>query len=198
MPANDGVGVIFENGIANSYNDAMASAEYLSGILGGREVILVYNASHGILFDGCECVAGMFGIETRPVGLTREAWQTCFDQSYNHIVHVGHSEAMIHTRNALSDFPEELQKHISVVGVAPGAFVSDDRLASGMHYVSRGDFVFLFDMFINGISNAAPIMSLKPHPDAPSFDHSFNSPTYRDRLINEVTTNIELYGGIND
>jgi hypothetical protein len=63
------------------------------------------------------------------------------------------------------------------------------------HYRSTRDIVPLFD-FVGAYRCRDSTVVLKPHPDAPWFDHSIASPTYKDVRQDNVTLYTEQFGGI--
>jgi hypothetical protein len=110
-------------------------------------------------------------------------WDAYFDAvgADAHLFHVCHSEGAIITKNALMSYPEELRKRIIVVAIAPGAYIEDKYAYDITHYRSTRDIVPFFD-FVGAYRCRKSTVVLEPHPDAPWFDHSVNSPTYQERL----------------
>jgi hypothetical protein len=101
------------------------------------------------------------------------------------ILHICHSEGAIVTRNALRSLPEEFRAKIHVEAFAPGGYISDKLAASVHHYRSTRDIVPLLD-FKGALECKDSTTVLKPHSDAPWFDHSFDSPTFEGALRYEI------------
>jgi hypothetical protein len=100
----------------------------------------------------------------------------------NEILHICHSEGAINTRNALLLMPENYRNRITVLAIAPAAYISEKLAKEITHYTSDGDFVDKFDL-IGRFSNKKNITKLKPHPDANRFfDHTILSPTYNSHI----------------
>ena len=90
---------------------------------------------------------------------------------------------------------EELRKRIIVLAIAPGAYIDDKYAHKVTHYRSTRDIVPLFD-FVGAFRCRESTVVLKPHPDAPWFDHSIDSPTYQKAIREHVTFYREQCGGI--
>lgn len=185
-PQNDGRYMSFVNGILTSKEESIAAATMYSNMAGGREVFGVHNATYGLM-DLVECGLGLFGIMTTPSKLVQENWSECLSNSNNCILHLAHSQGMIHTKNTIPSYDKELRQRIEILAVAPAAHVKSGDFGDAMHYHSLRDFVpLLEDLVLStsvkhliGIENRAPVVMLRPHPDAPLFDHFIDSPTYQ-------------------
>ncbi len=200
-PRNDGLSMTFINGVGNSKKDSMAAAEMYSDMAGGREVIGVHNASYGIGFDVVECALNLLGVETTPSKLLKENWNECFAKNDRRILHLGHSQGMIHTRNTIPSYDKELMEKIDVIAVAPGAHVQETDFGKAIHYESYRDFVPLFDKFLKiatldfaAIENRAPVVMLSPHENASWFDHFNDSPTYKQPVKDSLEAFFQTYG----
>lgn len=79
--------------------------------------------------------------------------------------------------------------------MAPGAYI-DKKLCAACHFVSERDFVPLFDRR-GRIACRDTTTTIKPHKEAPIFDHSFLSPTYAEVLEFETKDFIQKYGDMN-
>lgn len=188
---------IYENGIRNTEIDALDSAELISKMAGGHEVILIHNQSYGF-FDLVECALGTLGVQTPPCRLTKKVLESCPKDCI--IIFIAHSQGNIHSKNVLPYLDEELRQRIIYLGVAPGGLMPKDTLLQAKHFVSR-DFVpqiAAFNnkiaTFINGADSSAPIIHLTPHPNAAFWDHPINSPTYGGKLTSEIQSIIQEYG----
>jgi len=79
----------------------------------------------------------------------------------------------------LISYPERLRKRIIVAAFAPAAYIEEKYASEVTHYRSTRDIVPLID-FVGAFRCRDSTVVLTPHPDAPWFDHSINSPTYYD------------------
>ncbi|MBM3197762.1 MAG: DUF687 domain-containing protein [Chlamydiae bacterium] len=193
LPKNLGIGFI--NGIWNTSEMAQESAKYLSKLSGGYNVHAVYNATHGTSPDLKECKLGLKFIATDPVKQLHQMWNSFFDKSSltAKFLMICHSQGAIHVRNALLDYTPELRDRILVVAIAPGAYIYHETCADVLHYRAAlwRDFVPRLDR--EGAKREKDTtVTLDSHSEAPSFDHEFMSPTYRERLRQHIinyTTN---------
>ena len=86
---------------------------------------------------------------------------------------------------ALESYPEELRKKIRVVGIAPAAYIPNELCHSIVHYVSDRDPIPKISK--NDRWKCRDTVRVVPsHPNASRFDHSFNSPTYREHIEREI------------
>lgn len=140
----------------------------------------VHNATYGPFWDIAECVLGHCGVETTPSKLLKETWDDCYAADKKHILHMGHSQGMIHTKNTVPSYDNELIQRIQVIGIAPGVHVKDYDFGEVVHLESTRDFIPIFDKILHPFSQSdwGQIMTLEPHPNAPFIDHFIDSPTY--------------------
>ncbi len=92
-------------------------------------------------------------------------------------------------------YPEELRQRIMVVAIAPGAYIDDKYAYQVTHYRSTRDIVPLLD-FVGAFRCRDSTVVLKPHPNAPWFDHSINSPTYQTARKYQMDSYITQFGGM--
>ncbi len=85
------------------------------------------------------------------------------------------------TRNSLILFSPELRKRITIIAVAPGAYISRYLCESVTHLVSKRDVVPLLDP-LGMLRCRDTIQFLTPHSIAGWVDHNFNSETYVNEL----------------
>lgn len=192
------MGICFMHGIMNKLNDAYESAELISKFGDDHYVTFVDNSSRGLVFDLMRCVCELYlYTNTSAVKTQQKIWNTYFAACGPNaiLLHFCHSEGAIITRNALMSYPEELRKRIIVVAIAPGAYIDDKYALDVIHYRSTRDIVPLLD-FVGAYRCRHSTVVLKPHPDAPWFDHSFNSPTYHNIQEYHVKEYQQIYGGI--
>lgn len=170
----------FINGINNTLKKAQQHALRLSNYAGGTKISHVYNATHSAPIDIAECVLGHYGIETPPVQILQEQWED-FIENYppdSKFFQICHSQGAIHVKNALLASPKSVRDRIIVLAIAPATIIPKDLCCYSTNYSSLGDFVSLLD--IEGYElYSEELILLEPHPNAPSWDHDFDSPTFQ-------------------
>lgn len=179
--------VTWHNGMSNRFEDSVNTAHMISQKVGGCNVHGVHYMSHGLV-DAFEAFLNYCGVITSPGLLQMEMWDRCFNAMSPEgiILHQCHSQGVLHTRNALKRYPEDLRQRIYVIAVAPAAYISPDLCGKVAHLVSRRDFVPWID-FIGRFKYADTIQLLEPHENASFFDHSFSSPTYVQPIEHTIT-----------
>jgi len=191
---NAGIG--YNNGIFNQLKNAISTVLNLSDLSGGYHIELSFNQTHG-LKDIWECCKNHCFISTAPVRNLHETWNNYFKNAPKdgQWLQLCHSQGAIHVRNALMDYPPELRNRIHLVAIAPASFTPKGLCGSVKHYVSERDFVPLFDFF-GRLACRDTTITLKPDKDAPWFDHSISSPTYKDVIQQNIRDFIINYGGV--
>ncbi|MES2198700.1 MAG: RHS repeat-associated core domain-containing protein [Chlamydiota bacterium] len=180
------IGIGWINGINNTYAESRESALYLSKLSQGYNIHAVYNATHGASADVKEAKQGLKHIATTPVRLLHKLWNDFFDNSSEEatFLMICHSQGAIHVRNALLDYPPNLKSRITVVAVAPAAYIYRVSCAGATHYrASRlRDPIPRIDQ--QGAKREGDsIIELTSAPGAPFFDHPINSPTYQQDML---------------
>jgi hypothetical protein len=180
----------------NGWNSTYASIKNLSEkadnavINPGDNILTVFCVS-----DVIRCFFELvFYAETQAVKMTRFQIQFACDNFDGHIIIPCHSEGVIVTRNALLGLPKNYRDRVIVAAFAPGAYIDDHLAASVIHYRSTRDFVPYLDFF-GKIRCQHSTVVLKPHSDAPLFDHPFDSPTYSDAKQNHLNRFMHQFGG---
>ncbi|MBA3722574.1 MAG: hypothetical protein H0W88_09260 [Parachlamydiaceae bacterium] len=172
--------ILFVNGIGNFFKDALESAEQISNSGNGCQVHFFHSVTKGPFADLLRCAMELFfHAETERVLNLRNTLDSIFSRlgSDELMLLECHSEGCIITRNALEGYPEELRQRIIVVGYAPAAYIDSNLAYKVYHYRSSRDFVPHLDFFgAARCKNTTTV--LKPHKNAPWFDHSINSPTF--------------------
>ena len=194
LPPNMGIGYI--NGVFNDLEAAKDSAEYISKLAGGYNIQFVHNATHGY-YDLYECELGLDFIGTTPVGELHNMWDSFFNNSSSDakFLQICHSQGAIHVRNGLLSYSPERGERILVVAMAPGAYVYEETCADVLHYrapASR-DPIPRIDR-AGALRAGHTIINLESHPNAPWFDHPFQSPTFGEVLQKHLDAYIQSYG----
>lgn len=192
------IGIGWINGIDNTYLESKESALYISKLSQGYNIHAVYNATHGGTTDVKEARQGLKYIATTPVRLLHKLWNDFFDNSSEEatFLMICHSQGAIHVRNALLDYPPNLRSRITVVAVAPAAYIYQESCSMVRHYRVKGlrDPVPRIDK--EGAKREVDsIIELMSDPKASFFDHPINSPTYQQDLSIQIAKYIKLSKG---
>lgn len=189
------LGIGFINGVLNNFNSANDNARYLSNLASGYNIHYVCNATHGPTGDTIEYLLGRGRVATEPVRLLHKMWNSFFEtrSSSAKFLMFCHSQGTVHVKNALLDYPPELRERISVVAIAPGAYIYRKSCSQITHYRNASvfrDFVSHLD-WSGAKREKDTIVDLVSHPEADFFDHSFQSLTYRRHLIDKLNNFIK-------
>lgn len=177
------IGIGFINGIFTSYMEALENAKYISMLLGGYNVDLVYNGSRGP-DDIFESLKNLNYTSTEPCALLHETWDAFFARSENgYYLQYCHSQGTALVRNALLDYPPELRNRIILVPIAPSGYIFEQSCFRVTHYRAAWyrDFIPQIDR-LGAERERHTIVDLPSHPEAKFFDHSFQSPTYKKKI----------------
>lgn len=193
LKETENIGIGYINGIWSDFSIAYQNTQYISNLAQGLNVHCVYNATHGHREDLIECSMGLKYIATKPVKQLHAMWDNYFEKSSNaaQFLMICHSQGVLHVRNALLDYPPELRDRISVVAIAPAAYVYEQTCAAVTHFRAANpvrDFVPRIDV-AGARREQSTITDLASHSDAGQFDHFFQSPTYKQ----EMQLKIELF-----
>jgi hypothetical protein len=189
------IGIGFINGINNSRDDAVKNAVRLHQYTSGLKIHAVYNATHSMVIDSVTCVASRFGVKTAPDALILNEWTHFFstrgpDAKFLQICHSGGAE---HVRNALLTAPEWMRSRIEVVAIAPSVLIPRELCHASHNCASTRDLVTHLNI-TGKIKYGNELHVLKPHPDAPWWDHDFLSPTFEKVLQQKISDFIKANG----
>ena len=173
-------GIGFTNGIQTDKSAFDSHMQYLAKF-SDHNIHGVHWPSNGIGADAKAYFKALFSARVRdPVHELQRLWYAFFKQAPTEALylHIAHSCGVVHTRNALLTFPEELRQRIMVLAIAPGCYIDDHLCKQVKHVVSTGDPVPHMDMAgYHRCKNS--IILLDPAEGAKRwFDHDFQSPTY--------------------
>lgn len=177
----------FVNGMMTDASSSVGHTCYLSKLSGGYNIHSVHNATHGFPIDFASCTVELnFFFTSSPVDKLHQTWDSFFQRAGSEELYlqICHSEGAILVRNGLMLYPDDLRKKIIVVAIAPGGYIPRDICRRVTHYVSC-DFVPLFDQMGRRLCQDT-IVQLQPHPEAPYWDHDFQSQTYKDVIQGEI------------
>jgi RHS repeat-associated protein len=190
---NDFVSFLTIHGIRNTFQDAYNTAKQRSEDLNGAVVNFVFNESKGLILDVVRSASELFfHMDTDRVLNARTEIKDLLNETY----YVGlepHSEGGIVSRNAIRGLSRDEQKRIILVGFACAAYLNQGEVLKSKYYRSERDFVPFCDI-AGFIRCADSIDVLKPHADAPLWDHTIASPTFRSHQRNEALKILKKYG----
>lgn len=169
----------FINGINTQEKEAEGHAEYASSLAGESKIRCIWNANHGKANDAREYCSNTMKGKVTGAGLRLiEEWKEFYKNypGWKYLM-LCHSQGVALVKNALIHSSEEIRKMVIVLAVAPGAYISKHLCLEVVHLVSKRDLVPYLDLK-GRFRCADTIRKLDPHPNAPFFDHSFQSPTY--------------------
>ena len=141
-----GFDVFFINGVDNTLRLSLLNVKYLSNLLGGIDIISIFNATHGIFKDLYETFLNCLGFNSEPVRILKSAWIEYFKNNPNNkILQVCHSQGSVIVYNALKEVSEEIRKKIKVVCIAPLKPMKNNKCGGVKNYISNKD------IWINGL-----------------------------------------------
>lgn len=187
----------FVNGIMNSFHDVSSAAKRFSEMADDHFISFVYNRSRGfILFDMVRCFFELyFYAKTEAVqNLMNDINAKFAAIGPNDVIYLKYfSEGAIITRNAIMRTPEAYRKRIWLYGKGIAAYIDPDLVYKVTQARSSRDIVPFFD-FVGAYRCRDHTTVLKPHPDAPFFDHVENSPTYRRSEERDLALYMQTFG----
>ena len=186
--------VIGINGIRTSRWEAWEHATTMHERAGVVIVHFIHNASHGIFLDVVECILLRMGIETPATRMLREGLEWCanFIGPDDKIFLPCHSAGGSHAKLALTNSSQEVRDKVIALSIASAEIIPRELCFDAFNYASKRDFVTRTD--IAGMSKYGDqLILLDPHPDAPFFDHGFNSPTFTEVIEYHTQEYIKKY-----
>ncbi|MBS0655594.1 MAG: RHS repeat-associated core domain-containing protein, partial [Verrucomicrobia bacterium] len=197
--------IIFTNGICTSPEMALAHAEYLSDCLGGCDVTLVYNPTSGGPLPGEALRAGIRradGNSTEVSDLLMEFAEAVINEKGpdHDVVIAAFSEGGINTSNGLAAADPKITNQVTCVGVCPGRIIDKNLCKDVTNIVNESPWRDLVPYTDRELwkSKKDPeyakrynLIFCSSHPDAHSFDHDFQSPSYKSELSDAINKIIE-------
>jgi hypothetical protein len=160
-----------------------------------------YNASHSFPLDLCESFFFNYNGYSTPAKLLIALWTQFADTGVEgaKYLQICHSQGAIHVRNALARCPEEVRNRVVVVAIAPGVVIPKSLCFASYNYASKRDGVPYGQIATSGFfapdndermlqhwQDLRELVWLDPHPNAPFFDHSFESPTFEEVIRGHI------------
>lgn len=168
------------NGMNTSEESAQEQALAMSDALNGHNVHWIYNASQSFAQDAIESRRNINNVATEASYLLLEEITEYFNNSSpESIAYIQcHSQGTAMVKNTVLMLPEGDRARVSVLAIAPSAYINVPGLEDIQHYASRWDFVPLIDKL--GMQQAGDTLEiLAPAKDASIWDHAVSSPTYK-------------------
>ena len=192
---NTGLGFLLMHGIMNSLQDVYSTAKQRSIDANGQVVNFTYNKSQGLVRDVLRSAGELFFyMDTNRVLNARTEIRDLLTK-HDKVCIEPHSEGGIVVRNAIRGLTEEERKRIIIIGFAVAAYTRKHEVLDAKFYRSTRDIAPYFDV-IGLIRCWDTIEVLTPHLNAPLFDHTIASPTYREPQRREVLKALKTYGGL--
>lgn len=189
--------ILFVNGMNTTKNESIDHQNYIKSlnISDDVEVLLLYNETRGFLLDFIEAFRNVI-LKQKTYSCRRftKSLKDIFDKVPEdvHFLIIGHSQGTALMNLELEGLSEDRKQRTHLVAVAPSAYISKENYGSVTHLVSERDLVPLVDYHgRNACLDTTKV--LKPHKDAPWFDHGFQSPTYEKHLRNEINKFVDKY-----
>lgn len=180
-PNNGGIGLA--TGIFVYNRRAERRALMISELSGGYNVHAVHDASLGWIPDLAHAGLNLLGlVPSGPSLVIRQIWREFFQRCPGErFLQFCHSKGTIYVRRALESLSEEERSNIEVVSIAGATYIPKELCYRVAHYVSERDIVPKLDPRGRKGCTQNTIV-LQPHSQAPFFDHTLMSPTYRDAI----------------
>ena len=199
LPEPTNLAASYVNGIHTLLKFAKNFCRKIAEMAGNRNLRIIHNAPRGGIIP--DLIRSFFRLYFHLRFSAETALKKEWDMMLKSlpadvpILHYCHSEGAIVTRNALEHYGQG--HRIIVVAIAPGAYIDSALCKEVYHYRSTRDIVPLCD--VAGLIRCRNTTTvLKPHPDAPWFDHSIDSPTYSRAIKIHMDMYIEKYGAKNN
>jgi hypothetical protein len=174
------------NGILTSLEDALDFAEALSDKMGGINIHILFIPTLGFFNDVHDAFSLLLHRDDGEISAFIRNELSRFNGSK---LVICHSRGVLNVRNALEGAAAELQNGVHVVAIAPAGYIKEGTSAQAVHYQVPWyrDFVHLLDYF-GYRRERTHVAELDSHPNAPLFDHSFDSPTYEEQIARAIQT----------
>lgn len=196
------------NGIGNLLEDAVNHANFLSNAAGNYKVEWVYNCSHSAPVDVALAILINYKGASANRELLRENWLRFHEEHVNapdaKYMQFCHSQGAAAVKLELAALPKEIRNRIIVVALAPAAVIPKSLCFESYNYSSKrdpvpygeiaADLVFSPLKTFQDLKDFKELILLDPHPEAPFFDHAFNSPTFAKVIAEHIEKFIKSYG----
>lgn len=130
-------------GINNTTTDVPKSANHVNNLSGENHVAVVLEPTQGFFKDVYDYFhRTFFGGSCSAEQRLHEEWNRVLSQNPNAtLLQICHSRGCTNVRNALQTYDPELRKRISVLAIAPGAYIDQELCRDVTHVVCEHDIV---------------------------------------------------------
>lgn len=176
---------VWINGVRTTFDDAIKAAAEFSKRMEGVQVLVIYNATNGLLTDLLECFMIKLGMVSAPERKILECVRNILANSPNEIVHIqAHSQGGLHLFNAGRFMSKGEREHLEVNTLGSAKIIPDKMFKIANNYISKLDLVSVFDPF-NYISarfgHSSNVTFLSPSSFSPLREHSILGETYQEQ-----------------
>ncbi|MCH9613946.1 MAG: hypothetical protein SP1CHLAM54_09550 [Chlamydiia bacterium] len=175
------------NGINTSFQQAVANVAHLSRICDNSDIRLTYNTTHGIILDLFECGHNLVGHMTEPVQeMIKDTKYILSENPNRKMLKFLHSHGAIQGTLAQTQLPEEMRQRMTLVGIAPGAYLEKNLASRVNNYRCNSDGVQRGHSLFGHMKTAslnANVVELKPMEKG--WNHSFQCEVYEDPIRRE-------------
>jgi RHS repeat-associated protein len=188
---------LYGNGMNTDSRLAQSDAAYLSKLIGGYTVMGTHNPTHGFIEDAYRCVLeSVYGIHPKNIryrdGFIRDQIE-CLPKG-GALVSIVHSEGAILEREVLKNLPKEYRSQMHVIAVCPGTRIESKYAKSVVNIRNSKwyrDPVPYLDNVALKFRRGCRKVSVDSAPNAPWFDHAFQSATYGKAIKREIYDIVE-------
>jgi RHS repeat-associated protein len=185
------------NGINVTSTENLDSLQGTMGELDVDAVMYTYKATHGIVLDCIQAIAGLvIGVETRAVMLNRQSYKDNIPKlkEGDRFYQICHSGGTTETGLSLRGLPKSMSMKIRILAVSPAGYISEKLCGQVNHCVNKLDGITHID-FIGKKQCSNTIIEVKPVEGSESmFSHSFECPMFQNFMRNDHKDHMEKQG----
>ena len=189
--------IIFVNGILNTSDDCLETANEISEIFGGSKIYFTYNPSHGLMGDISNMIRGVFFgsflyAATKLAENIQERIQDLKSgkieggpKEKRRVILLAHSGGGVILKLAMSLLSVKEMKKISVYTFGSGVVFSDDNFHKATNYISKSDPIPLISHLLQGhlLWYPGKVEHLGTYLNYPGSTHKLLSCDYKEALV---------------
>ncbi len=198
---NDKVRLSHINGVLNTREGALASAESISRTHGGVNVHFLYRPTAGWTGDILNGLMALLGYASPTAKRLATGWRELIEEvggvgNGGIVIHYAHSLGGAETACARRLLTAEEQKMIRVATFGSAKVLPDEGFAGAHNYISWYDAVMGFDAvgYFNAATSSRSNVTFLTALGYLAVDHRFNGPTYTKILEDLGQRFVALYG----
>ena len=178
--------IFFVNGVNTTLDEAQRSAKYISEFANDSEVVVIYNATHGLFQDLDEARANIRGLISEP-GVNVVTGVNSYFKSHTSqdamITVFCHSQGVAIVSNALRYISQEYRDMTIIRAIAPSVRIPDDTVADVQHYKSDADGILkVIERFTQTSIEGDNVITVESKDKHPLTSHSFKSENYAETI----------------